>query len=117
MDETAGWKFYRKQIRALESGNFDALMEQYSDDAQLVGFDFVVVGKEEIRRHMEEYLQRLGKLQLISTDKWSESGDTIFYEATLDTAEARARVYDAFVLRNGKATHHFTGVIMVMSRE
>ncbi len=117
MDETAGWQFYRNQIRSLEAGDLDRLMAQYADDAQLIGFDFVVHGKAGIRQHMEEYLLNLGALKLVSTDKWSESDDSIFYEATIDTAEAQARVYDAFVLRGGKATHHFTGVIVVMARE
>jgi hypothetical protein len=53
----------------------------------------------------------LGGIELKSTDKYTETDDTIFFEATVVTgAFGEAKVYDAFVLRDGKATHHFTGV-------
>ena len=48
---------------------------------------------------------------LESTDKYTETEDTIFLEATVSTDLGRTRVFDAFVLKGGKASYHFTGVI------
>jgi len=48
---------------------------------------------------------------LESTDKYTETEDTIFLEATVSTDLGRTRVFDAFVLKSGKASYHFTGVI------
>jgi hypothetical protein len=61
----------------------------------------------------EGYLARLGTLRLKSTDQFTETEDSIFFEATITTSIGVAKVYDVFLLREGKATHHFTGVISV----
>jgi len=53
----------------------------------------------------------LGDLELISTDKFQETDNSIFFEATVRTNFGRGRVYDAMVLQDGKITLHFTGVI------
>jgi hypothetical protein len=113
MELTSGKAFYDRQIAALEARDMDALMAQYHSDATVIGFDFTVKGNEAIRKHMQGYLANLGALKLKSTDKYTETDDSIFFEATIATDLGVARVYDVFMLRAGKATHHFTGVISV----
>jgi hypothetical protein len=113
MEITAGKAFYDRQIAALEAQDMDALMAQYHNDASLISFDFTIQGKEAIRTHMKIYLATLGTLRLQSTDKFTETEDSIFFEATITTSIGIAQVYDVFMLRDGKATHHFTGVISV----
>ena len=77
----------------------------------MVGFDFVVRGHAAIRNHFEGYLESLGMLKLKSTDKYTETEDAIFFEATITSDLGEAQVYDVFMLRDGKATHHFSGVV------
>jgi ketosteroid isomerase-like protein len=108
-----GSTFYEKQIAALESGDVDRVMGQYHDDAVLVSFDTTVRGLAALREHFVGYLARLGSLKLLSTDHFAETPDSIFLEATVRTSSAEAKVYDVFILRDGKATHHFTGLISV----
>ena len=110
---TPGWDFYNQQIACLEAHDIDGLMAQYHDDAVLISFDFTLRGREAIRRHMEGYLQRLGSVKLLSTDKFTETADAIFFEATIRTSLAEAKVYDVFMLRDGMTTHQFTGVIAI----
>ncbi len=110
MELTPGRAFYQRQIAALEAGDLDAVMTQYHTDASMVGFDFTVKGHAAIRKHLEGYLERLGTLKLKSTDKFTETEDAILLEATITSDLGEARVYDVFMLRDGKATHHFTGV-------
>ena len=57
------------------------------------------------------YLATMGKIELKSTDKWVETDDSIFFEATVWTDHGEAHVYDVFILKDGKATHHYTGLI------
>jgi len=111
MERTPGRAFYQRQIAALEAHDLDTLMTQYHPDASMIGFDFIVKGHTAIKKHFEGYLERLGTLKLKSTDKFTETGDSIFFEATITTDLDEARVYDVFMLRDGKATHHFSGVI------
>jgi hypothetical protein len=111
MELTPGQVFYQLQIAALEAGDMNALLDQYHPDATMVGFDFVVKGHGAIKEHFERYLERLGALKLKSTDRFIETEDAIFFEATIMGDLGEAQVYDVFVLRDGKATHHFSGVI------
>lgn len=115
-ETTAGRAFYEAQIRHLEHQDLPGLMSQYHDDAVLVGLEFAVRGRAALQEHFRDYLERLGRIRLVSTDRWQETGDAIFFEATVRTDVAEARVYDVFILRDGKATHQFTGVIAVNAR-
>ena len=110
---TPGRTFYDEQIAYLEAGDVDGLMTQYHDDAVLIAFEFTIHGRKAIHEHMRRYLQQLGRIKLKSTDKFTETDDSIFFEATIETAAAEAKVYDVFMLRDGKATHQFTGRISV----
>ncbi len=110
---TAGRAFYDRQIAYLEAGDLDGVLRQYAEDAVLVGFDVTVRGRAALRTHFASYLRHLGTLRLLSTDKFTETPDSIFFEATMQTDLGVARVYDVFLLRDGLATHHFTGVISV----
>jgi hypothetical protein len=112
---TPGKAFYRRQIAALEALDMDTLLRQYHPDATMIGFDFTVQGHAAIRTHLEGYLERLGTLQLQSTDKFTETEDAIFFEATIASRLGEARVYDVFLLRDGKATHNFTGVLSLQA--
>lgn len=110
--ETTGTIFYNRQVAFLEQGDINGLIDsQYAPDAQLISFDVTVKGRQALHKHFEAYLARLGKLKVVSTDKFAETEDSIFFEATVDVSGGQARVYDAFVLRDGKATHHFTGLL------
>lgn len=107
-----GRQFLDEQLEYLGAKDVDSLIDNhYKDDALLVGFDFTVRGQEALREHFRNYLQTLGDLKLISLDKFTETGDTIFLEATMETSNLGvAQVYDAFVLDDGKVTYHFTGL-------
>ncbi len=111
MDELPDNAFYRRQIACLEGNDLDGLMAQYHEDAVLLTFDTTVRGHDALRPYMAAYLARLGSLRLRSTDKFRATDDAILFEATVDTDHGVARVYDAFALRDGKATHHFAGVL------
>jgi len=117
MERTPGRAFYQRQIAALEAHDLDALMTQYHTDASMVGFDFIVKGHTAIKKHFESYLERVGTLKLKSTDKFTETDDSIFFEATIMINLGEARVYDVFMLRDGKATHHFSGVISLQKSD
>lgn len=107
----AGKTFYERQIAALEKLDSSTLLEQYHPDATIAGFDFVVEGHDAIREHFEHYLGHLGTFKLKSTEKFVETPDAIFFEATMLTDHGEVRVYNIFLLHEDKATHHFTGVI------
>ena len=109
--KTKGRAFYEAQVDYLVRNDVDGLVKNhYHKDAVVVGFDFVVRGEGELRPFFRQYLERLGSLTIESTDKFIETEDSIFFEATISTANlGRVHVFDVFVLRDGKITHHFAG--------
>jgi len=111
-DLTPGKAFYERQVSFLEANDVPGLIaSQYAADAQLTGFDLNVRGTNALVKHFSAYLANLGGIKLISTDKFMETESGIMFEATVKVAAGLARVYDVFVLQNGKATHHFTGML------
>ncbi|MBE2268855.1 MAG: hypothetical protein IAE80_11535 [Anaerolinea sp.] len=110
---TPGKQFYDRQLAFLEANDVEGLVpSQYAEDAVIVAFDFQRHGRAEILTHFHNYMAQLGYIKLQSTDKFTETDDSIFFEATVNTAHGVARVYDVFILNGeGKATHHFTGLL------
>jgi hypothetical protein len=108
---TPGKAFYNRQVSFLEANDVAGLIaSQYAPDAELVGYGLHVEGTPALIKHFSGYLANLGGLKLISTDKFMETEDAIMFEASIQVAAGVARVYDSFVLKDGKALYHFTGM-------
>lgn len=110
-DSSVGQALYDRQITFLQANDVDGLIDtNYADDAEIISFDFVVRGKEALRKHFRNYLAGLQGITLLSTDHFAATEDAVFFEATVNTgAYGKVRVYDAFVLRDGRIWRHFTG--------
>ena len=104
--------FYERQIESLANNDAVGLIaNQYTEDAELLSFTNHIVGAPALVEYFKGYIANLGYIKLISTDKYTEGDSSIFFEATVETAGGIARVYDVFVLRDGKIAHHFTGLL------
>lgn len=106
--------FYEKQLAILaEKDHVRLIDEQYTPDAELLSIDHApaVVGSEALKRFFEGYIAQLGYLKLLSTDKYVESDDSVMFEATVETAGGIARVYDTFVMRDGRIWRHYSGLL------
>lgn len=104
-------EFYERQIDYLVAGDVEGLIDnQYTDDALLVSFDNQIRGNAALKEYFKGYVEMLGKLEVVSTDKFVETDDAVFFEATVNTNFGQAVVFDAWVLRDGKIAYHFTGV-------
>jgi len=109
---TPGRALYDRQIRFILDKDVDGLIDtNYAADAELVSFGNVVKGNAALKEYFRGYVAMLGDLVIESTDKFVETDDAVFFEATVRSALGRARVYDAFVLRDGRIAVHFTGVM------
>ena len=109
---TAGRALYERHIQFLIDKDVDGLIDtNYTPDAQLVSFQAVVRGRDALKTYFHGYLELLGDIVVESTDKFTATDDAILFEATVSSNLGRARVYDAWTLRDGQITHHFTGVM------
>jgi ketosteroid isomerase-like protein len=108
---TAGRKFYEEQLNYLFAKDVDGLIDNhYNEDATLISVDFVVKGRDALKKHFRNYLAMLGDLQVTSTDKFQETENTAILEASVVSKLGPAKVYDAWIIENGKISYHFTGL-------
>jgi pSer/pThr/pTyr-binding forkhead associated (FHA) protein len=108
-----GRSFCQQYLAHLQAGDLDGLLSLYHADASLLSIDRGVSGTHGIRQFFQQYFGGVGRLQTKSTGNYVEGRDSIMCETRLDTPVATARVQDVFVLRDGKATHHFTCTVEV----
>ena len=109
-ETSPGYAFYEDQIRYCETKDIEGLRGHHTEDAALISFDHQIFGRDAIAEYSVGYLDGLPGLKVTSTDKFVETPDTILFEATISLDAGEARVYDAFVLRDGKAIRHFAGL-------
>jgi hypothetical protein len=106
--------FYDKHLNILTDQDHVRLIdEQYDPQAQLLNIDHppAVIGRAALKAHFAAYLATLGYLKVLSTDKYVESDDSLMFEATVETAGGVARVYDVFLMRDGRIWRHYTGLL------
>ncbi len=109
---TAKRAFYEEQIRLLQEKDIDRLIDShYTEDAVLISFQKVVKGADALKVHFRGYVEMLGDIEVLSTDNFAEADDGIFFDATVKSKLGTVRVFDAWTLRDGKISHHFTGVM------
>ena len=102
---------YENQVRYLLAGDADGLVEDnYHPDAVVASFDFTVKGHDALKAHFRNYMKWVQIEEVLSTDRFTETEDGFSFEATVRTNRGVAKVYDVFVLEDGKVTYHFTGV-------
>ena len=111
MTTSFGKQFYDEQLAYLAAHDVDGLIDNhYNEDAVLTSLDFEVRGRAALKDHFRGYLKTLGNITVTSTDHLIAGKDTIFFDAHVTTDLGPAIVFDAFVLKDGKISYHFTGV-------
>jgi ketosteroid isomerase-like protein len=110
--DSPGYRFYMRHLDYFFNKDVEGLVaNDYTEDAQVLAGEFAVKGPEALKQLFTGYLDMIGDFKLRSTEKFCESDDAIILEATLDTEKTGERkVYDCFVMRDGKIAYHFTGV-------
>lgn len=109
--DTPAKQFYCQQVEYLIAGDADRLVEaNYNDGAVLTAAEWTVRGKDELKKHFRNYLKWVKIQEVLSTDKFVETDNTVLFEATVRSNHGVVKVYDTFVLRDGKIDYHFTGV-------
>ena len=110
-----GRAFFDEQIAYLQRRDTDGLIDShYLPDAVLISPERVVRGAQALKAYFRGYLELLGAFSVESVDEFMEADGAILFEATVQSNLGRARVYDGFALRDGRISHHFSGVIQLL---
>jgi hypothetical protein len=109
------WKykaFYDRQLAFIAANDVEGLIHnQYTDDAELLNFNVYIKGAPALIEYFKGYIASLGYIKLLSTDKYTEGDESMFFESTVETAGGVAKVYDVFVMRDGKIWRHYPGLL------
>jgi pSer/pThr/pTyr-binding forkhead associated (FHA) protein len=110
----AGKSFHEKYVAFLRAGDLEGLLSLYHPDAVLLTLDGRATGPDEIRAYFHRYFGGIGHAHATPTGRYVEGPNSFLYESILSAEGQVMRAQDAFVLKDGKATHHF--VFLVDSR-
>ncbi len=106
-----GNEFFNQRMELLATGDIDALVAQYANDAEIVRFLGVTRGHEAIRAYLVGFLAALQSYKLVSLAQMQQSDDALIWEATVETAAGPIQVYDVFVFDgSGKVSRQFPGI-------
>ncbi len=109
--DTPGKLFYEEQVKYLLDKDVESLVEKhYHDNAVIVSFDHIVRGKEQIKAYFNQFLNSVTIERVISTDNFTETEDTVMFEATVESNHGVIKTFDALVLESGRIRLQFTGV-------
>jgi len=112
-------KMYKEHIQFILDKNIDALLDQYTDDAILISSfmkkPLYYKGRKQLREHMQGILGIEG----LETEVvfWAETKDpqtlmvTEKIKMRTKDGEAAMRFADSWVLRGGKISIHFAGMV------
>jgi hypothetical protein len=104
-------ELFDRRMELLSAGDVAGVLEQYADDAEVVRFLGAARGKQEIGAYLTGYLSARGRFDLISLDQFFGTEDAVIREATVDTANGAARIYDAMILdEDGRIRREFPGM-------
>ena len=97
-----------RQVALIEAGDLDGLLGQYHDDAELLRFDMVVRGRDELRAFFAGYLALEPRLERL--DAYAETSDLLSYQATMATRNGLLRTYGVMLVRDGRIARQAAGV-------
>jgi hypothetical protein len=104
-------EFYERQLAFIAAKDVEGLIHtNYTEDAELLTFDHDIKGTAALIEYFKGYIDGLGYIKLLSTDKYTEGSDSVFVEATVETAGGIAQVIDVFVMCDGKIWRQFPGL-------
>jgi hypothetical protein len=113
---SSGRAFHQKYLAALQAGNLEDLLSLYHPDAILLSSGAAFNGVLGIAEFFRSRFGGVGSFKAAPSGEPVEGPDSLACETSLEKAGAHARIFDGFVLRDGRATYHFTFASAVDNR-
>lgn len=106
--------FYENHLALLANKDANELVEHdYHNDAEMILLvadePIHIKGKDALKKQLSDYINYIYR-GFVSTEKLAITDDSIFLEATINTTNGPAKVYDALYLKDGKIYRHYSGV-------
>jgi len=99
---------FERQVRLIESGDLEALLGQYHEDAVLLRFDRTVVGKAALREHFGAWLAQRPRIREVL--QIAESEDVASFQMLVEVGGEAVRSYGALFLRGERIARQVSGL-------
>jgi hypothetical protein len=96
---------------ALESKDMDALAGLYHPQATILGFDFRLQGREDLRDALAGPIRLLGRIRVLLGARHARTGDCLIREVTIESRLGCMRANHSLVVEGGLIRHHFIGTV------
>ena len=106
---TIGMEVFQKQLDYLGRGDIDGLLrDQYTDDCELVTFEFVRKGKDQLRQYLAvDSPAKMGAVRGMEVTHVVATDDTVIFNAIIDSEKmGRFIARDALTLKDGRIHRH-----------
>lgn len=111
-----GRKFFNTHLETIAAGKIDEMVDRdYTEDAVLItyfnGFPdqpqpITIRGREHIKKFFHKYMSVIGNIDIKTLD-FTETENSIFFQATFTCNLGLVTVGDAWYMQDGKITYHF----------
>lgn len=106
-----GSKLNKAYYQALSARDLSALVQLYSDDAEVIRYDGSAKGHDQIRKFFESWINRWGHFSLKTIDDMRVVDDLALWDATVDTQLGVLLTYDVVILdADGRIHRHVPSV-------
>jgi len=111
-EPSAGRKMLRRHMHYLYNNDVAGMLaNEYTEDAVVVVDNNVVQGREALTGLMTGFIQMIGEFRYQTIDRFVETENSVLVESTVKMANLGvSRVYDLYILRDGKIAQQIKGV-------
>jgi hypothetical protein len=95
---------------AMATAGIDALRQLYTADAQVIRFDGLADGLDEVAEFWDETRRRHAPYELHSIDQYTAADDVIMWDAMVTTDNGILQTTEVLVIKDGLVTRHIPGI-------
>lgn len=103
-----GEELFNTHMGAVSKGDIDEIMSNYHNEAEMVTFEFILKGKDEIKKYLQEDSPRItGNVLGMNLDYFRATDDVVLFKASVKTEKfGTIKADDALYIKDGKIFRH-----------
>lgn len=103
--------FLSRHVDAVQAGDADAIAQLYTDDADLVSFEWTAQGRDAVRQRFADFFAFHGDISAVEVVYEQTTDDAVFAMYAVTGERGTFRIVNAFVLHGDACTRHFSNEV------
>jgi predicted SnoaL-like aldol condensation-catalyzing enzyme len=102
--------FATRYYELLAEGDVERLAMLYADDGEIVRYDGVAKGADQLTAYYRSYLERTPGIKLLQIEQLRRADDVLLWDATLDSDVGTLQTVEVMILdEDGRIARHIPG--------